>query len=237
MCALEQAIRDIGNRIVHCEKRCEGAAIDLRAGIIPRCLILEEEERKGQRGSTIVGMNPGRAKRETRERCKGKASYESWLKLWHNKIRGYRYYKHLRFLADRLGLNGPILWTELAKCETKTGLRQLPIQTLRVCANTYLKEEVALTSADWPIIAVGREAYKALSYLFPTRTVVGIPHVTGSRGQFWSMFTNKDSVEKRHLKPRFKSAFHSLRRLGERGTALWLPGAGQRRKVQRGQSS
>jgi hypothetical protein len=43
---------------------------------------------------------------------------------------------------------------------------------------------------DWPAIEVGTEAYKALAYLEPARTVLGVPHPTGSRGQFFALFSN-----------------------------------------------
>jgi hypothetical protein len=33
-------------------------------------------------------------------------------------------------------------------------------------------------------VAIGGEAYKAITYLYPTRTVIGVPHPTGSYGNF-----------------------------------------------------
>jgi hypothetical protein len=53
-----------------------------------------------------------------------------------------------------------------------------------------LSEELALLPSDWPLIAVGGEAFKALAYLYPHRSVVGVPHPTGARGHFARLFIN-----------------------------------------------
>jgi hypothetical protein len=36
---------------------------------------------------------------------------------------------------------------------------------------------------QWPLIALGREGYNALSYMFPRRTIIGLPHPTGQGGR------------------------------------------------------
>lgn len=52
--------------------------------------------------------------------------------------------------------------------------------------------------SDWPLVAVGWEAYKALAYLHPSRVVIGVPHPTASRGQFSKLF------EQRKLREEFR---------------------------------
>ena len=74
------------------------------------------------------------------------------------------------------------------KCEDEVKGQDPPLETFRTCTMTYLSRELRLVPPDWPLIAVSREAYKALAYLYPNRVVIGIPHPTASRGQFWSLF-------------------------------------------------
>ena len=53
------------------------------------------------------------------------------------------------------GLDGPILWTELVKCQNNlpsTGT--VPIETVRVCVNRYLVPELGIIPNDWPIVAL-----------------------------------------------------------------------------------
>ncbi|MEW5784407.1 MAG: hypothetical protein AB1767_04890 [Bacillota bacterium] len=76
----------------------------------------------------------------------------------------------------------------MAKCETAPGKKSLPLQALRYCGARFLYRELDVIPADWVIIAVGREAYKALAYLMPARTILGCPHPTGSHGHFNNLF-------------------------------------------------
>ncbi|MFQ5788318.1 MAG: hypothetical protein ACE5H1_10115 [Thermodesulfobacteriota bacterium] len=50
--------------------------------------------------------------------------------------------------------------------------------------------------------AVGNEVFKILGYRFPERIVIGIPHITGSYGQFHKLFSkNKLNPDaEKHLK-------------------------------------
>ncbi len=50
------------------------------------------------------------------------------------------------------------------------------------------QRELHAVPPDWPVIGVGAEAYKALAYLEPSRTVLGVPHPTGSWGRFFALF-------------------------------------------------
>src|SRR3989344_703505 len=90
-------------------------------GIIPRCLIYEEDGRDiKSRGSIIVGLNPGKSNKEERDFYKSKPiSYGAVLEYWRSKISTLSYFNRLRKFVDELGLVGPILFTDLVKCESK----------------------------------------------------------------------------------------------------------------------
>ena len=188
---LQQAITDIGQRLVQCSEPCDGVVHDAPSGILPRCLILERPERT-ERGCLVAGINPGRSRQRERDFYKEKGpSYEVVTTYWHQNVNRFAYYKRLRQFVDAVGLTGPIIWSDLAKCENSPDVERLiPLQTLRICAGRFLQNELQKTPKDWPVIGVGREAYNALAYLEPSRTVIGIPHPTGSWGQFSSLFVN-----------------------------------------------
>ena len=97
---------------------------------------------------------------------------------------------------DAIGLQGPIWWTELVKCESipKT---KLPIQTLRYCAGRFLHRELMCVPEDWLVLAVGREAFNALAYMLPKRTVIGFPHPTGSWGRQFHDLLDKGELTKK----------------------------------------
>lgn len=183
-------IQLIGENLVACGELCAGIHRDQSIGSLPRCLFLEIEGRGISHGCAVVGINPGRASGPERQfYCDNNRTYEA-VREWF-KIVGFRhrYYTGLRKFINQLGLSGPILWTELAKCESAAGVTGLPpLATLRTCTARYLTSELALLPAEWPLIAVGGEVFKALAYLYPQRSVVGVPHPTGARGHFARLF-------------------------------------------------
>ncbi|MBI5097880.1 MAG: hypothetical protein HZB30_01405 [Nitrospirae bacterium] len=212
-------INEIGNDMVACDNHCLRIALDLRKGILPRCLILETKDREHGKGSIIVGMNPGRSKEPERKfyRDNGQ-TYEQVIAYWQDHI-GYRrkYYKRLRALVTDLGLKGPILWTELAKCESKDTMTvQELLPAFRTCTQSYLQKELQAVPSHWPLIAVGNESYKALAYIFTRRAVIGVPHPTGSYGHFESLFDTKD-----RLLPKVKMPTKDIVN-GKSGKAVWL---------------
>lgn len=199
---LRSAIFEIGRDMVNCKNQCRGVGNDKDKGIIPRCLYFEDDSGDSSRGAVVVGINPGNSWSVEQRFYKVRgASYESVLAYWDSTIKKLGYYSKLRLLVRQLGFGGSILWTELVKCEDAAKGQDPPLQTFRVCTMTYLRHELELIPADWPLIAVSREAYKALSYLYPVRVVIGIPHPTAARGQFWSLFDN------RQLRNEFKRPF------------------------------
>lgn len=189
---IESIINEIGEDMVRCTKNCKGILNDKANGIIPRCLFYQNKP--GDEGCVIVGINPGRSANNETEKdayLKGDCSYQSTVDYWRNNlIEKEKYYKYLSKFLNCLKYNGPVLWTELVKCENAEKINTPPLQTFRNCANEYLVKEINCIPSNWPIIAVGREAHKVISYMFPNRAVLGIPHPTSSRGHFAKLFTS-----------------------------------------------
>ncbi len=204
---INQEIHKIGCEMLNCSQNCPGVSLDRETGILPRCLIFEAERSEDlKNGCIIVGINPGHCKADERKYYLDKGiNYGTIIDYWRQHISGREYYKALRKFAEELGLTGSILWTELVKCENKQGLRELPLQTFRTCTMKYLSQELNIVPADWPLIAVGKEAYHALAYLYPRRTLIGIPHPTGSYGHFKKLFDEED-----RLLEQFKQAFKQM---------------------------
>ena len=63
------------------------------------------------------------------------------------------------------------------------------------CHRKYLKEELAISAVkDWPIICIGKDEFKFISFAYPDRIVIGLPHVTGAHGDAPKIYdyTKKD---------------------------------------------
>lgn len=136
-------------------------------------------------------MNPGKSTPPEREfYVQLGGTYESVKRFWHSEAPKIQYYVKARKVIDQLGFDGPILWSDLAKCENAPETKTPPLQTLRCCTSRFLFRELEAAPPDWPILALGWEAYRALAYLFPRRAIIGIPHATGAWGAFAQMFEN-----------------------------------------------
>ena len=215
---LASHIKKIGHDMVRCNIHCPGIALNQPEGILPRCLYLETEGRANGRGSVIVGINPGRSKPQERECYQSYGqTYEQEVRYWERYIYNHPYYKQLRQFVNELGFGGAILWTELVKCENASAESGLPpLQTFRTCASTYLQKELEEVPNDWVLLAVSKDSYNALAYMFPSRPVIGVPHPTGSRGQFHRLFGAE-----RRLLPEVKAQVESIAN-GVRGETVWL---------------
>ena len=62
---------------------------------------------------------------------------------------------------------------------------------MKTCAGLYLTREIAATPSDWPLLSVGNVTYRALAYMFPSRSVFGVPHPTASHGHFMKLFGSR----------------------------------------------
>ena len=198
---IKNAIEKIGEALIHDKnyKNYPDLVCDQSKGIIPRGLIFEDDDRDlNAVGSVIVGLNPGTAKEDERLYYKelydkGELKYQEFINFWKGKFRNWKYHNRLRSVSDKLGLRGPILWTELVKCQSKKqGI--LRVQTVRDDIHKYLLKEIANIPESWPLIAGGDKAYEILSYSFPNRLVIGVPHPTGTYGDHWLNHINSNSV-------------------------------------------
>jgi hypothetical protein len=194
---VQMSIDEIGRRLVHCKLDCEGIRNEPKAGVLPRCLILEKDEEPASASvepdCIVVGINPGISGKREREFYRhNDVSYAILKRYFFDGTRPLykrRYFKKLRDFAREVGLGKSILWTDLCKCESKKKGKLPPLQTFRTCVRSFLKCEIELFP-DAPIIAVGNQAYHAFCYMFPERFIMGIPHPTGSYGNFSRLFEN-----------------------------------------------
>lgn len=217
MTNLKAKIVRIGRQIVACNIKCRGIRCDQSAGVLPRCLILESAGHSSTNGCAAIGINPGWAKRTETECYKSHgAEYEAVVECWLSNIRSHAYYSKIRSFIDQVGLTGPILWSELAKCQNEPGAKGPPLKTLRTCTGRFLTRELKLIPRKWPLIGIGGEAYKALAYLYPNRTVIGLPHPTGAYGNHFSRH-----LPNGHIHPTTKASVRKA--LAARpGDLLWL---------------
>ncbi len=187
MATLQEVIDRLGAELVMCADSCAAIWRDQSEGILPRTLFLERPEATG-RGCLAVGLNPGTS--SARERAfyhDSEITYDR-VKAYRTSIAHFPYFARARSIIDQLELSGPIIWSNLAKCENESGRKRLPpLQTLRHCARRFLTRELAATPSDWAILGIGWEAYRAVAYLVPDRTVIGIPHPTGGYRDFRKM--------------------------------------------------
>lgn len=219
---LRRAIEGIGRRVVRCRLGCEGIVCSHKSGRIPRCLFLEAGH-PNIRGAVVVGLNPGRASDEEREYYRDSPRYSAVVR-WFERDGGkhgreHLYYERLRNLLRHFGLRGPIVWTELAKCEGADSGSKIPMQTFRTCTRLFLQQELEIPELRrWPLFGIGIEAYKALAYRFPERTLIGLPHPTGSRGHFAALFRGRNALGT----PRSTVVAQYRSAIGRQASSAWL---------------
>jgi len=194
MSSLQNTIDGIGAELVRCSDGCAGIWCNQANGIVPRTLFLERSEATGP-GCYAVGLNPGTSKHRERafyrQHRQNGVSYDH-VKEYRRSICDIRYFRMTRTIIDQLGLRGPIIWSNLAKCENAEGQKDPPpVQTMRHCAGRFLRRELEVAPPDWAVLAIGLHAFVALAYLATGRAVIGIPHTTGSRN-FRMLFEGND---------------------------------------------
>ena len=203
---LEERINEIGCELVKCRKRCAGICNKPEEGILPRCLIYQGKNGNEDKGVVIVGLNPGHASKKEKDFYQNNNSYEEVKAWWNqqfaqdtgNEPNGGHYYSKLRYLANRLGLNGPILWTEVVHCENENGTGGLTFnkfpQTFRACMRDYLLKEMERVPSTWKVIAVTREAYSVARCLFLDHGVIGVPHPRSQGQEFQKLFDAEHNI-------------------------------------------
>lgn len=204
---LRDAVEELGARLTGCERRCPGIVCDVAAGSMPRCLIFESRGCERLDGGVIVvGMNPGKADDAERRVIKElfgpqhdpRRAYASYLTWLDNAIQRIPFYTLMRAALAAMGHAGPILWTEIVKCESGKPIavegKTKPVPfgladpfrttTVRTCRDEHLRGELALCPQEWPIVAAGLGVGKYLddtrAELAGTRQIVAVPHPTGS---------------------------------------------------------
>ncbi len=196
---IKSKIDHLGRSLLNEEKfyqKHEDIRCDVKRGWIPHGLVHEDENRtKSAKGVIIVGLNPGQADAEERRFCRTHLNqYDEIIAYWKERfLFKHRYYKSLRSMVDSLGLRGPILWTEIVKCQGKKN-GYLSIQTIRDDIHKHLYKEIEIAPKNWPIIAVGSRAYEILCYQYLDRKIMGVPHSTGSFGQFSRFYSSTAGI-------------------------------------------
>lgn len=215
MSTLHERIDRLGAELVTCKDGCAGILQRQSEGILPRSLFLERPDGLG-RGCLAVGLNPGTSKPAEREfYLKSGSTYER-VKEYRVRISEGPYFARTRTVIDELGLMGPIIWSNLAKCENESDRDGLPpLQTLRHCTRRFLARELDESPSDWVVLGIGWEAYRALAYRELERTVIGIPHPTGGYRDFRKML-NAGSLRS-ELRNRALAALNS-----HEPNAVWL---------------
>ena len=189
---LDKLVRMIAEQMACCKQECEGVNWDKNLGYIPRVPLADIKGCGNGPGMVIVGMHPARTSYNERKLNFRKVFSENNFqeKRGAQLLAQVRYFGQIRELirplVERLGFDGPILWTEMVKCETKAG-QDMPMQTRRICSALYFLEEMKAIPKEWPLVAVGQKVFDALCYLFPERPIVGIPHPRASSRYFNSL--------------------------------------------------
>lgn len=179
-----------GQQMTNCphgfENPCKGIHYDRSKGIVPRCLFLEEREATTTDEITVViGLNPGISGKAEREGLANVTEYKKVLEFFGDEYKKHPFYRRATALVDGLGFNGPILWTEIAKCEGK----QIWRETMVFCASNYLVNEIGLAKKHFGrvrFIVLSRTAFDPLIFLLNSDNVMGVPHPTGSYGKKFS---------------------------------------------------
>lgn len=197
--ALNKTVEGLRLQLVGCDSRCcEGVQpVSPSDGHVPRIIYLEPGEDRGA-NVIVVGMNPGGPDDDERGVVRGVTSADSstiaaaLYSFFTTKILlKHPYCKRVRHAVRGLGFRGAILWTEAVKCSS-TANGSLSVMrtpaTFRTCGARWLQRELADVPADWPIVAVGQDAFVA-SLLLSPRRVLGIPHATAAKSPaFWRVF-------------------------------------------------
>jgi hypothetical protein len=146
----------------------------------------------------LVGMNPGEPLDDERAAVRGatdtsnaavSAALYSFFET--HVLLTRTFYTRTRNALRALGFDGTILWTESVKCSSlasdSLSVLRTP-ETFRACGTRWLQRETALVPPEWPVVALGQDAF-ASCVLMLARRVLGIPHPTAGRSTaFWRVF-------------------------------------------------
>ena len=222
----QKRVEETAEKMLYCnfyKNGCFDVSIDLDEFIFPRCLLWEQKD-STKTGAAIIGINPGQLKDKEKKHYKKwdktqGSLYQAFITLWNSveDTKKVPFYRRLKMLLRDLPIEGSILWGELAHCQNKIAGINPSNQTRGICSNNHLFPLLNDLPSDWPIIAVGKEVFNTLSVIYYDRLVIGVPHVTGSRGHFNRLFVS-DS-----LSNEFKlNSIYQRGNIYNRKGAVWL---------------
>lgn len=214
--ALHRQIAAIADRVATCGRQCEEVVNCPEEGRPPRGLILElRPNANTRRGVVVVGQNPGMAGDEERALYQGHGvGYRQQLLAW-DRVQNVAYFERLRRSLGLLGLDGPVLWTDVVKCEGSAP----SAEAKKTCADEYLVHELEAAPNDWPVLAAGGVAFKTCSSLAGDHPVLGFFHPTGR----WTTGVFSRYLERLVTDPALVGELREF--LAARGGRRWLPGA------------
>lgn len=161
-------------------------------------------------GIIVIGKNPGKIsedevktftdqyKQDSSLLYEGISDY--WRNNWFHGVHVIPFYNNINWLLNYLNKVMPsldlkqVLWTERIKCEFAKGISEC-FDSANECHRKYLKKELGISDfKGWPIICIGKDEFKFISFAYPDRIVIGLPHVTGAHGDAPKIYdyTKKD---------------------------------------------
>lgn len=205
--ALNSHVRRLRLELVGCKQGCFGVqARDPANGHVPRIIHLERRDDTAK-GAIVLGMNPGnptrgeaKAVRDNAGRGDEGIAAALYTHFENEILHDNRYYKEVRRALGVLALDGSLLWTESVKCSSDGSLNLSAAPgTFGVCFTKWLIKELDAVPPGWPVVALGKDAFITAGLMVPHRRVLGLPHPTGSRGDFARLFPDTASSHTRAL--------------------------------------
>jgi hypothetical protein len=196
-------LQALGQQMVKCSACPEASTATV--GTPPRCL-WHQTNKSTDSGAIVVGLNPGFASpREVELYVKSGPTYDATVSYLQENSHDIDYFRKMRLFV--LAAIGPssIHWTEVSKCELAKNFKRVPIEMRRKFIHRYLKIEIDLLPI-WPIFACGRIAFDTMSVLCTERTVIGVPHPTGSFGKVFSRLLTENNMLSDAAASRVKTA-------------------------------
>jgi hypothetical protein len=200
-----ERIWKLGTELLECPRQCKGIVNSPKAFIPSRCLFLEPRNADSI-DCVVIGMNPGKIDEkniETRYYKEDGLEYSTLYDFWYHyrsgrndaRYKGHKYNIKIRKFLNKIDIipNDSILWTELCVCQSDDG--EPPLHTFRTCISRYLNRELKGIKKNTPLICTGNTVYRAMVFRYPDRTIIGVPHPTGSFGHWDQLIETTSMME------------------------------------------
>lgn len=190
-----------------CNETCTGTTRVLGDGHMPRCLFVDRGDGDFTRGAVAIGEAPAGVRDDESEfilsrvlddrrilptdqvrRSARVGEYIRWVEA--EVLAREPYYVMMRAALTAFGHTGPVLWTDVVKCDIDKalpedsrfafgGARSRAVKER--CAMTHLRQELALVDPSWPIFGSTGAArfvdrHRDLLGVASDRRVVALPH-------------------------------------------------------------